>query len=106
MRKLLEFIVAKRHWFLFIFCEIIAFVLIYQNNAYQRNMILSSANTVVGSISSVSGTVFSYFDLQKVNQELLEHNSLLEMEVLQLREQINNIALDSKSFDQIGRAHV
>jgi Cell shape-determining protein len=100
MRKLFEFIVAKRHWILFIFCEIISFVLIYHNNAYQRNMMLSSANAVTGSILSISGTVSSYFDLQKVNQQLLERNSLLEMEVLRLKAKDYKAALDSVSFDK------
>ncbi len=101
MQKLLAFIVAKRHWFIFILCEVISFVLIYKNNVYQRNMMLSSANVITGSISSVSNTVFSYFDLQKVNQELLARNSLLEMEVLKLRAQLDGIAIDSTSFSQV-----
>lgn len=101
MQKLLAFIVAKRHWILFILCEIISFVLIYRNNAYQRNMLLSSANVVTGNISSVSSRVFSYFDLQKVNQELLERNSLLEMEVIRLHEQANSRTIDSTSFTQV-----
>ena len=62
---------------------------------------LSSANVVVGSISSVSGAVFSYFDLQKVNQELLDRNSLLEMELHRLHKKVNDIALDSMSFGQV-----
>ena len=101
MQKLLAFIVAKRHWFLFVFCEIIAFVLIYHNNAYQRNMILSSANAITGRLLSVSSAVFSYFDLQKANQELFERNSLLEMEVLLLREQLNNLSSDKTQFGQV-----
>ena len=101
MRKLLEFIVAKRHWILFLFCEIISFVLIYRNNLYQRNIMLTSANTVAGHISSVSGTVFSYFDLQNVNNELLERSSLLEMEVVRLREQLSRNVVDSISTDQV-----
>ena len=100
MRKLFEFIVAKRHWILFIFCEIISFVLIYHNNAYQRNMMLSSANVVTGRILSISGTVSSYFDLQKVNHQLLERNSLLEMELLRLKAKADKAALDSVSFDK------
>ena len=101
MRKLLEFIVAKRHWILFIFCEIISFVLIYRNNIYQHNMMLTSANAIAGRISSASSTVFSYFDLQKVNHELLERNSELEMEVIRLREQVYRKTTDSTSFDQV-----
>ena len=99
MQKLLEFIIAKRHWFLFVFCEIISFILIYRNNVYQQNMMLSTANVVVGKISSVSGTVLSYFDLQEVNRSLLDRNSFLEMEVVRLREQVNNRVVDSTSFE-------
>ena len=101
MRKLFEFLVAKRHWILFIFCEIISFILIYRNNAYQHQIMLTSANTVVGRISAISGAVFSYFDLQRVNQELLEHSSKLEMELVDLREKYNRLANDSIKFDHI-----
>ena len=86
---------------MFIFCEIISFTLIYRNNVYQQNMMLSTANVVVGSISSVSGTVFSYFDLQKVNQELHERNSFLEMEVVRLRGQVADMAIKSTSFNNV-----
>jgi len=101
MQKLLEFIVAKRHWFLLVFCEIIAFVWIYHNNAYQRNMILSSANAITGRLLSMSNAVFSYFDLQKINQQLLERNNLLEMEVLRLHEQLSDISADKTLFSQV-----
>jgi len=101
MQKLLAFIVAKRHWFLFVFCEIIAFVLIYHNNAYQRNLILSSANAITGRILSASSAVFAYFDLQNVNQELLERSSMLEMEVLRLNEQLADLTTDKTSFSQV-----
>jgi rod shape-determining protein MreC len=50
---------------------------------------------------SVSATVFSYFDLQKVNQELLEQNSRLEMEVIRLHEQLNNISADKTSYSAV-----
>jgi len=101
MQKLLAFIVAKRHWFLFVFLEIIAFILIYHNNAYQRNMILSSANAITGRMLSASSAVFSYFDLQKINQELLERNNLLEMEVLRLYGQLNDLSSDKNFFSQV-----
>ncbi|HCC51431.1 MAG TPA: rod shape-determining protein MreC [Porphyromonadaceae bacterium] len=101
MQKLLAFLVSKRHWILFILCELISFVLIYRNNAYQRNMMLTSANAITGSISSMSSTVFSYLDLQKVNQELLEQSSILEMEVIRLREQLEKISLDTINFNPV-----
>ena len=101
MQKLFEFIIAKRHWFLFILCEIISLILIYRNNVYQQNMIFTAANTVAGNISSVSGKVFSYFDLQEVNRSLLERNSFLEMEVIKLREQFYNKEINSTTLDGV-----
>jgi len=101
MQKLLAFIVAKRHWFLLIICEIISFSLIYRNNAFQRNLIMSSANAVTGRLLTISNTVFSYFDLQHANQELLEQNSRLEMEVVRFQELLNNISTDKTSFGQV-----
>ena len=101
MQKLLAFIIAKRHWFLLIICETVSFALIYQHNAYQRSVMLSSANTITGKLLSVSNTVFSYFDLQKVNMELLERTALLEMENVQLREQLQNLMSDKTTFNQV-----
>jgi rod shape-determining protein MreC len=101
MQKLLAFLILKRHWLLFLLCEIISFSLIYRNNAYQRNMMLSSANVIAGSISSASSAVFSYLDLQNINRELLECNSQLAMEVIRLQEQLKNQLLDSVDFSGV-----
>ena len=101
MRKLLAFIVAKRHWILFILCEIISFVLIYRNSAYQRSVMLSSANTITAGISSVSNRIYTYFDLQRVNQQLLERNNELEMENIRFREHIRTMTQDTVSFRRV-----
>jgi rod shape-determining protein MreC len=98
MRKLLEFLVNKRHWLLFILLEIISFVLIYRNNAYQRNIIFSSANVVTGQIAAITGTVTSYMNLREANRELFERNSQLEMEVLELQEEIELLKSDTTTF--------
>ncbi len=98
MRKLLEFLVSKRHWFLFILLEIISFVLIYQNNAFQRNIIFSSANVITGRIASVTGAVASYLDLKEINRDLSERNGQLEMELLQLQEKLETLQADTVLF--------
>jgi len=101
MQKLLAFIIAKRHWFLFFLCEIVSFALIYRNNVYQQNIMLSSTNAITGRLLSVSGTVFSFFDLQKINHELLERNGLLEIEIIRLREQLDMKVTDTTKFDKV-----
>jgi rod shape-determining protein MreC len=101
MRKLFEFLIAKRHWLLFFLCEIIAFTLIYRNNAYQRNMIMTSANVVTGEILSISNAVLSYLDLRTVNRQLNEKNNRLEMELIMLRKQLDEILSDTLNFNNV-----
>lgn len=98
MRKLLDFLIRKRHWWLFFFLEVVAFTLIVQNNAYQRNVVISSANVVTGHIASISGAVTAYLNLHDTNRELLERNGELEMKVLELEQRLGKLATDSVSF--------
>ena len=98
MRKLLDFLVRHRHWFLFILLEILSFTLIYRNSAYQRNIMFSSANVVTGHIASVSGYVTSYLNLREINKELLERNGQLEMELLELQDQVEMMRADTTAF--------
>lgn len=98
MRKLLDFLIRKRHWFLFILLEIVSFVLLYRNNAYQRSVIFSSGNVVTGHISSVAGAVTAYLNLKQTNRELLDRNGRLETEVLHLRQQIAALQGESAEF--------
>lgn len=98
MRKLLDFLIGKRHWFLFILLEIVSLSLIYHNNAYQQNIMLSTANVVTANIVSVTGSVTSYLNLREQNKKLLEHNLQLEMELLELREQVEAMVVDTIAF--------
>ncbi len=99
MRRLLEFLIGNRHWFLFVFLEIVSFVLIYHNNAYQRNIIFGSANIVTGSISSIATSVSSYMDLREKNAELLRRNGQLEMDLLRLQDRMDMLVADTLSFN-------
>lgn len=98
MRKLLDFLVRHRHWFLFILLEVLSFTLIYRNSAYQRNIMFSSANVITGHIASVSGYINSYLNLREINKELLERNGQLEMEMLELQDQLEMVRADTVSF--------
>jgi rod shape-determining protein MreC len=98
MRKLLEFLVRKMHWVLFIVLEIISLVIVYTNNSYQRNVIFSSANVVVGRFSNIAGGVMSYMNLREANRQLLDRNGLLEQRVLELQDRLNNIVADTSTF--------
>ncbi len=98
MRKLLDFLIRKRHWFLFIALEIIALALVYHNNGYQQNIMLSTANVLTGNIVSVTGSITSYLNLRDQNKELLERNVQLEMELFRLQEQVEAMKADTAVF--------
>jgi len=101
MQKLLEFLFGKRHWLVFLLCEIISFTLLYRYNAYQRNVFLNSANTTVGYISSVSGYILSYVRLREENKKLFERNSLLSVEILELEQQLQTLRSDQLFYDGV-----
>lgn len=98
MRKLLDFLLNKRHWFLFVLLEIISLVFVYRNNNYQRNVMLSSANYITGYLSSLSYSFVSYLNLKEENKALLEKNGYLEMEILRLQDQIEVMMSDTALF--------
>ena len=98
MRKLLDFLLRKKHWFLFILLEVLSITLIYRNNLYQRSALLSSANFISAHISTVTGNLRSYFLLRKINRHLLEQNGKMEMDMINLQEQIDAMLADTVSF--------
>lgn len=98
MRRLLDFLVRKRHWFLFLLLEIVSLILVYRNTTYQRSVFISSANAVSGRIISVTGAFTSYLNLRTINRELAERNGQLEMEVLELQSRLESLRAREKEF--------
>lgn len=98
MRKLLEFLVQKKHWFLFLLLETLALFLVVRNNAYQRSVFFSSANVAVAQITSLTSAVQSYVNLRQVNKDLLENNGRLELRTLELQDQLEVLLADTTTF--------
>lgn len=98
MRKLLDFLLRKRHWLLFVLLEVISFVLLYNHKAYHRNIMLGSANVITGHLTSITGNLFAYLDLREINRGLLVRNGQLEMEILELRDQLDMMRADTALF--------
>jgi len=98
MRKLLDFLISKRHWFLFFLLEVISFTLIYRSNAYQQSIMLSTANVVTANVVSLTGSVTSYLNLREKNRELIERNGQLEIELLRLQRQVETMVADTAGF--------
>lgn len=88
MRTLILFLLKFKTLFLFLGLELISFLLIVNNNQFQRNHFLSSSNRVVGTLYNLSNGVNKYFSLDEVNESLARENEALNTEVVQLREQL------------------
>lgn len=89
MKNLLEFISKHYHWFIFIIYVIVSLMMLFNNNPYQQSVYLTSANSVSATVYEGLSSVTSYVHLKDINEDLQERNALLEMEVVKLRNEIN-----------------
>lgn len=77
MRNLLQFIVQHAHLLLFLLLEILALTLVVTSRNYQRSTALTTANSVMGSITTAASDVSDYFSLRQQNNALAEENAQL-----------------------------
>ncbi|MFC0877059.1 rod shape-determining protein MreC [Saccharicrinis sp. FJH2] len=78
MRNLIRFFIRFQNIFLFIFLEAIAFLLIFNNNPYQRATFLNSGSDIAGYVYNQSKSISNYFQLQKENNDLSVENAALK----------------------------
>ncbi len=88
MRNLIDFIIKHHAWIFFILYVVLSCVLLFRSNPYQRSIFFGSSNRVVSRVYEVSNAVTGYFGLRETNEELLQQNGDLEMEILELRRQL------------------
>ena len=103
MKELLNFLIKHSHWLVFIFYVFTSCYLLFHNNPYQQHVYLTSANAVSSSVYNGMSNITSYFNLRDINEDLQERNALLEMEVINLRNQVNDLRLltaDSTSIPE------
>ena len=67
--------------------------LLFHNNPYQQHVYLTSANAISASVYNGTSSITSYFNLRDINEDLQERNALLELEVISLRNQVNDLRL-------------
>ena len=77
MRYLIAFLRKNSFFFLFIFLECIAFMLMINSQNYQGSVIINSTNQFTGSVNNISSDIVDYFQLRKSNHRLLEENTFL-----------------------------
>lgn len=78
MRALLRFLVKNYAFFLFLFLEVLSFILIYNFNNYHKARYLNSSNRISGAIYSTYNSIENYFSLAAVNKRLARENAMLK----------------------------
>ncbi len=77
MRNLFRFIIRYHFFLLFLLLETVALLLTVNHQQYQQTFFIHSANAVSGRMLGVYNAVNSYFELQRINEELLIENTML-----------------------------
>jgi len=105
MLRLFQFIVKHQAFLFFIALEILCAWLVVRNNRYQNAAFFNSSNQLAGSIHEFNENVTGYFDLKKVNNQLVDENAYLQTELIKVQQQLtqfklyNTIAGDSGRID-------
>ena len=101
MRNLLNFFLKYNYWFLFIFLEVISFVLLFRFNNYQGSAFFTSSNQVVGMVYEATNKVTGYFHLKTINDDLVQKNVELELQVEHLRTALLEMTADSAEIERM-----
>ena len=101
MRNLLNFFLKYNYWFLFIFLEVISFVLLFRFNNYQGSAFFTSSNQVAGMVYESANRVTGYFHLKTINDGLVQKNVELELQVEHLRSALMELTADSTEIERM-----
>lgn len=91
MREILNFFVRNSKWFVFIILVVVSCIMLFTRNPYQHHVYLTSAGRVTGTIYGIAGNVTSYFNLYHNNEDLNRRNADLQLEVISLREELQQL---------------
>ncbi len=101
MFSLFALLQRHAHTFLFFLFEVVCFILIVNFNQKQRDIFIHSSSLFSGSVSHSFADLRNYFELKKVNHDLLEANARLLRSQLEISEPMRESDTASFSFDVI-----
>ena len=96
MQQLIYFIRKYRYFLFFLFLEIIALTLVFNNHQFHRSKFVSSANSITGGFYNKSNSISDYFQLTRENEALIDENNEL----------INKIERYMRALDSISEFKV
>ncbi|NCC72662.1 MAG: rod shape-determining protein MreC [Sphingobacteriia bacterium] len=77
MQNLFAFIWKYSFYFLFLLLMVISFLLMIQNNYYQKTIVINTTNGVTGKLLTVVSNITDYFSLRHANKSLAQENARL-----------------------------
>lgn len=77
MKNLIRFLIQNGYPLVFIFFQVLAFYIIFNNSYFQQSTIYRVGSNITGSISEKRSAVTDYLNLSDANVRLAEENALL-----------------------------
>ena len=91
MQQLIYFIRKYRYFLFFVFLEIIALSLVFNNRQFHRSKFISSANSITGGFYNKVSSVSDYFQLSEENQKLSDENTQLRNRIELLKNALDSV---------------
>lgn len=85
MRNLIQILIKYHSFFLFLFLEVVALILISQFNRYQSSKMANLTVKYAGGLYNTSASVTQYLYLKNANEQLAEENSRLKNFLMESR---------------------
>ncbi len=77
MRYLFAYLLRHSFFLLFLFLEVLAFIMIFNHNKYHTSVILNSTNDFTSAVTETFQGITDYFSLRRQNEELAIENAKL-----------------------------
>lgn len=90
MNALVEFFKKNSYWFLFVLLEVVSAWLMFGYNSYQNSVWITQAGEVAAKVNGLYSQAEAFVRLGEANRQLTKQNSLLQMQVNQLRERLKD----------------
>lgn len=101
MQKVIQFLILRINFIIFLIFEILALILYFSNNPYQGATFFNSSNAISASMMDFSSNTRNYIELQDVNDKLAKENAklrfLLSSKIVQ-NDISNRIANDTSTI--------
>ncbi|MCR1025411.1 rod shape-determining protein MreC [Cellulophaga sp. HaHa_2_95] len=98
MQQIINFIFRNKNLLLYLFLLFISLAFTIQSHSYHQSKFFNSANWLTGGVYKTTNGIFSYFNLEKENQKLVDENMRLRRIIIN-NEYNEEVAIDSVALD-------